>query len=392
MADTSRGRLAYVAESTFGTTPTDPDFQIVRMLSSSLAYTKQTQESNELDANSMVTDLIEVGAESGGSLNVEWSPASYDALIEAALRGTRSTAIASPAGGAGITFSTPTATVTDTDAFADASVGQWLLFTGWANSGNNGWKQVVTKTDDTITITDTGMVAEASGGTGRIDGQTIINSTVERSFSLEETYTDLEIYRLFKGQRIGGMSMDFSAGAVLQGAVTFMGTDVEIEDPGTGVDPTWYGSGSRVSALTTSVLNATANVGGIYIDGSLSTSCFKSLSLNLDNTLRSVRCIGSKFPSVIGYGKQRVSGSFTKVFDSKTLYEAMLNDSTLTLAFGASNSGGGLHVYLPKIKLGNDNLGLSGGNDTDVDEAIDWTALKSDDGTHQIRVDVATVA
>lgn len=391
MADTSRGRIAYVAEATFGTTPTDPTLQILRMLGSSLAYTKQTQESNELDSGAMITDLIEVGAESGGSINVEWSPDSYDALIEAALRGTRSTATVSPAGGAGIVFSTPTATVTDTGVFANVEVGQWLLFRGWSNSGNNGWKKVVTNPDDdSITITDTGMVTEAAGGTGQIDGQTILNGTTERSFSLEEAFTDEEIYRLFVGQRVGSMSFDFSAGNILTGSIGFMGTQVSIEDPGTGVDPSWLGSGSRTAATTTNVMNATANVGGIYIDGSLSTACFKALSLNLDNALRSTRCIGSKFPSVIGYGKQRVTGSLTKVFNSTTLYEAMLDDSTLSLSFGAYNTSGGIHIYLPKIKLGNDNLSLSGGNDTDVDEGIDWTALKSDDGTHQIRVDIAT--
>lgn len=392
MADTSRGRLAYIVEDTFGTCPDDPDFQILRMLSSSLAYTKQTQESNELDSNAMVTDLIEVGAESGGGLNVEWSPTSYDALIEAALRGTRTTPCASGAGDAAIAFSNPTATVTDSGAFANVSVGQWLLFTGWSNAGNNGWKRVVTQTANEVTITDSGMTAESAGGNGAINGSSIINGTVERSFSLEETFTDLEIYRLFNGQRVGSMSMDFSAGSVLQGAMNFMGTEVSIEDPGTGTAPTWLGSGERVNAPTSSVLNATANVGGVYIDNTLSTSCFKSLSMNLDNTLRSVRCIGSRFPSVIGYGKQRVTGTFTKVFDAITLYEAMLDDSTLSLAFGAANSAGGIHVYLPKIKLGNNGVGLGGGNDTDVDENIDWTALKSDDGTHQIRIDVATVA
>jgi len=388
MADTSRGRIAYIAESVAGTTPDNPDFQILRFTSSGLAYTKQTTESNELESGAMITDLIETGAESGGNLDVEWSPDSYDDLIEAAVRGTRTTAVASVAGDASIAASGGTATVTDTGKFANVTVGQWLLFRGWTNSVNNGWKQVATNADnDTITIEDANMVAESAGGSGQIDGQMIRNGTVERSFSLEETYTDIDVFRLFKGQRVGMMSADFSAGSILTGSMSFMGLDVEIEDSD---PPSWLGTGSRTTATTTGILNATANVGGIYVDGTLSTACFKSLSLNIENQLRPTQCIGSKFPGLVGYGRQRVSGSFTKVFNSIALYEAMLNHSDVSLAFGAYNTSGGIHFSLPRVKLGNDSVGLSGGNDTDVDESIDWTAIKDTTGTYQIQVDIAS--
>jgi hypothetical protein len=216
---------------------------------------------------------------------------------------------------------------------------------------------------------------------------------VERSFSVEETFTDLEIYRLFTGQRVGTLALSTAAGSILTGSFNFQGSDVSIEDPGAGVDPTWLGSGSRTAANTNSVLNATSNVGGVYIDGTLSTSCFKSIDLNLDNALREVSCIGSKFPSAIGYGTQVVSGSLTKLFDGITLYNAMLNDSTISLAWGSYNTSGGVHIYLPQLKLGSDNVGLSGGKDTDVDEGIDFTATKYYDSTlseyYQIRVDIA---
>jgi hypothetical protein len=390
MADTSRGRLAYVAEgaSTPGVTPTNPDFQILRFTSSGLAYTKQTTESNELESGAMITDLIETGAESGGNMDVEWSPDTYDDLVEAALRGTRTTAVASAAGDAAIAASGGTATVTDTGAFADATVGQFLLFRGWSNPTNNGWKQVATNADDdTITVEDATMVAESAGGSGQIDGQMIRNGTEERSFSLEETFTDIDVFRLFKGQRVGMMSADFSAGSILTGSIGFMGLGVEIEDSS---PPSWLGTGSRTTATTTGVMNATANVGGIYVDGALSTACFKSLSLNLENQLRPTQCIGSKFPGLVGYGRQRVSGSLTKVFNSIALYEAMLNHSDISLAFGAYNTDGGIHFYLPRVKLGSDNVGLSGGNDTDVDESIDWTAIKNTAGTHQIQVCIAS--
>lgn len=386
MADTNRGRISYIAQPTFGTLVEDPDMQILRFTNASLAYNKQTVQSDELSSDRMTADLIEVGASSGGDINFELSPTSYDAFIEAVLGGTRSTATASAAGDAAITFSTPTATVTDTGAFANVEVGQWLLFTGWSNSGNNGWKQVATNADaNTITITDAGMTAEAAGGSGQIRGSTIKNGTTERQFMVEESYTDINVHRLFQDMRAGTLSLEFTAGQKLTGSIGFMGTEVFIES-GT---PSWLGTGSRTAAGTDAILNATSNVGGIYIDGALSTACFKSLSLNIDNAIRETQCIGSKFPSALGYGRQVVSGSFVKLFNSIVLYNAMLNHSDLSLEFGAYNSDGGIHIDLPRVKLANDGVGLSGGIDTDVDEPIDFTAIKDATGTYQIRVDIA---
>jgi len=391
MADTSRGQLGFLAETTAtGSVETAPDFQLLRFTGSSLSYTKNTQESNEIDSSAMVSDLIEVGAESGGSIDVEWSPVSYDELIEAALRGTRSTAVNVAAGAAQITATSGLVTATSATPFTNASVGQFLLFSGWTNAGNNGWKEVLTQSATGITIPTTGLVNEDTTG-GMIDGQTIINGTTERSFSFEEGYTDVDIYRLFEGQYVGTLTFDFAAGSVLTGSIGLQGMTVTATGAAT---PSWFTAtgSSRVTASTTSVLNATANVGGVYIDGTLSTACFKSISINLDNGLRSTQCIGSKYTSDIGYGRQRVTGSLTKVFNSITLYQAMLDDSTISLAVGAYNTDGGIHVYLPKVKLGADNVNLSGGNDSDVDESIDFTALKNAAGTYQIRVDVADLS
>lgn len=390
MADTSRGRIALVPEATFGVTPTDPAFVIQRINSASLTYTKDTSESNELDSGAMLLDLIEAGASAGGSMAFEASPTAHDVIFEAALRGTRSAVVATVPGDAAITFSTPTATVTDARAFGTVEVGQWLLFRGWSNSSNNGWKRVATNPDeDTITITDASMVAEGAGGSGTIDGQLLTNGTEKRSFSIEETYTDREIYRLFNGQRVSTLSLDFTAGSILTGSFATMGVGASMEDPGTGVDPTWLGSGARAAKSTLAVLNATSNVGGVYVDGSLSSACFKAVSLNIDNQLRSVQCVGSKYSSSIEYGQQRVSGSLTKLFNVTTLYNAMLNHSDLSLAFGAYNADGGIHIHVPRVKLGSDGVGLGGGNNSDVDEVVDWTALRSADGTHQIQVNLA---
>ena len=400
MSDTNRGRIAYVAESTLGTTPTDPALQILRLTSSDLAYNKETTQSNELDSGRMLTDVPEVGASASGSLSIEYSPGSFDDLIEAALGGTRSSKV-SLSGGIDITAGgAGTATIVDGDAngaltAAALTVGQFIFLAGFANETNNGWWQLTARTDDdTIVVADPSnkMVTETGGVGTKLIAQTMTNGTVERSFSFEESYLDVFMHRLFAGQRVSTMGIDLSTGSIATGSFGLMGTTVSIEsksdiDP----EPSWLGSGSRTAATTTKVLNATSNVGDIMIDGAVAQACFQSLSLNLDNTLRSLMCIGSKYPTSINYGRQTISGNISNLFANWVLYEKMLNHEDIALSFGlvAPGGQGGIHFYLPRVTLSNDTVNLSGGVDSDVQESIDWSALKHADG-YQIRVDIAS--
>ena len=382
MADTNRGRLAVVQENVFGVTPINPTLETLRIVNSSIQYTKNSTESNELDPSRMLADIIETSANSGGSIDIELSPRSHTRLIEAVLGGTRSPAINVPAA----TASLASDVLTATGAFADAEEGQWLLLNGWAEPENNGWRRIETVTDDDNVVLTAGSTAdEDATASGTVRGQTIINGVTNRSFSVEESYMDVGMYRLFKGMRVASMNASFSAGSILTGSFNFMGTESVVDS----TDTTWLGTGSRTPVTSTAVMNATANIGDILVDGTVSTACFQSIDLSIDNSMREVQCLGSKFPGSINYGRQLVTGSFTKLFVNWETYQKMLDHDDLTLSFGAYNSDGGIHIYLPRVKLGSDSVNLSGGIDSDVQENVDFSAIKSADGTHQIRIDIA---
>lgn len=380
MAETNRGRVAVVPESTFGETPADPKFKVLRLTNAGLQYTKNTTESNELDSTRMLADLIEVSASSGGNLDFELSPASYDPLIEAVLGGARSPAIDLLPG---------TAEIIGGELHAPGALGairkgQWLLLQDWAEPENNGWRQVVSIAGEPDHVTMTRVVDESSVTSGTVRGQTVTNSVGERSFSVEESYLDVGMHRLFRGMRVSSMSLSFSAGSILTGSFNFLGTDSVVE-----ASTSWLGAGTRDEPNGTPVMNASANVGDVIIDDSVTTACFQSIDLTIDNSLREVHCLGKKFAGSINYGRQMVSGSFTKLFFDWTTYKKMLEDDAISLSFGAFNADGGLHVHLPRVKLTSNLVDLAGGNDSDVQEKVDFKAVKSEDGTHQIRIDLA---
>lgn len=77
-------RLAIIREATPGVTPANPAFQLLRATSESLAYTPETQLSNELSQHRMLTDVIVSGGQSGGDLSFEVSSnPGFEILLEA---------------------------------------------------------------------------------------------------------------------------------------------------------------------------------------------------------------------------------------------------------------------------------------------------------------------
>lgn len=81
-------RVAYVAESTFGTTPATPAFKVMRVTSTGLRPNKTTTTSEEIRADRNIVDEMMAGVDVSGSLPFEMSHASFDDMFEAALMGT----------------------------------------------------------------------------------------------------------------------------------------------------------------------------------------------------------------------------------------------------------------------------------------------------------------
>lgn len=87
MVDSSQTRLAYITEVTYGTTPATPTFLNQRFVSESLNANIENIVSNEIRADRNVTDLIQVGADGGGTVDFELSYGSFDTWLESLMYG-----------------------------------------------------------------------------------------------------------------------------------------------------------------------------------------------------------------------------------------------------------------------------------------------------------------
>lgn len=91
MSDSIHHQLFIVPEATYGTTPATPALSTVRHTSCSLALSKDTFKSNEIDASRNLKDYRHGNQQIGGDVGVEISSGTYDTLLEALLMGTWAT-------------------------------------------------------------------------------------------------------------------------------------------------------------------------------------------------------------------------------------------------------------------------------------------------------------
>jgi hypothetical protein len=80
-------RVAFIAESTFGTTPATPTFQVARVTNAGVRQTKSTVMSDELRQDRNVVDEADVGRDVAGSYEAEFSYGTFDDFMAAALFG-----------------------------------------------------------------------------------------------------------------------------------------------------------------------------------------------------------------------------------------------------------------------------------------------------------------
>jgi hypothetical protein len=144
-----------------------------------------------------------------------------------------------------------------------------------------------------------------------------------------------------------------------------------------GAGATWSAGGTYTAATSAAAFNATSNVGEIIIDGELSTACFRTLNININQNIRETQCIANEFPTVTE-GQPTLTGSFEKIFTDTDLWRVMHDHDTVSLEFGFASSDGtaGIHVSIPEILINTDPVDLSGGKNSEVYDKVDFSASK----------------
>lgn len=210
-----------------------------------------------------------------------------------------------------------------------------------------------------------------------------VSAIVNRSWTLETHFTDVSRQFSTDGQRVGGLSLTFTAGEIVTGSVSFQGRDYSrINTRRLALAP--Y---TTILSGNTEVVNATSNVGTITKNGVVLSSAVKEITLTGESNLRPQTAITSKFPRGMGIGRLNITGSLNVYFNTIELFDHFKAHDTVSVGFNVSDLDSNTYFYtLPAVKFSSDNI-VPEGIDQDVMETIEFMAQRDPSTECMMQID-----
>jgi len=385
MADGINKVVSYKVESAWGTKPaaTSPNAQTLRRVTSSFQLEKDTYQSDEINTSQQVKDFRHGTRRGNGTLSGEISGSAYGDFIQAALRrdfttGATTTAVITISANesAGVSTFPRSSGSYITDGF---KVGDPVTVTGFTDPANNGLFIVTNVVALTLTVEhfdeDGALVNEAAGDsvTIAVSGKkTYVPATghTDKSFSIEEWFSDDSISRIFTGQIVDTMSINVAPNSMATIEFGFMGKNAE---PATG---TQY----FTSPVAQTNEGTYSGVDGLLLVNGVVSRKVTSLAVNLASNTDMVPVIGSTSIGDYAKGKVNVTGSLSAIFTDTTFlnYFDAETEVSITYALRSASGTDAFAVTLPRVKLGS-------GSVTDGEVVLvldgDYTALERIDGS-----------
>jgi len=370
-ADANRMGLAFVEESTFGTSP-GTQLKNIRYTGESLKQDTSTTTSNEIRSDRQVSDVIRTNLKASGGIDIEMSYKAHQEFIEAALLSADISAEVDVAtADTGVSAAASDNSFNHTSAWDNTpAVGDWIRVEGFSTAGNNGYCRVVSATSSKIVVSFLTLTDEAA--TPSIDmkvGQQMTNGTTFRSFHLEKEFTDLtNEFVLYGGMCVDTMDLNIAVESIITGAFSFLGKSEEAASATSG-------TGTNTAAATNDIMNAVDNIQAVFENGSSSIEV-TSFTMALANNLRARAKVGTLGTISVGTGTVGLTGALEVYFASAGLMTRYRNFSDSAIAIIAEDAdGNGFIIDLPQIRF-TDAQQVSGGINTDIMAAMQYTAFR----------------
>jgi len=296
IANGAQHSLHFVAESTYGTTPSTPTWTPFPHTGTNLALSKDAIESEKLRGDRQVEDFRHGNKSIGGDVNAELEYAAFDDIIQAVMCGT--------------------------------------------------WSTDVLKT-----------------------------GTTRRSFTLERKFADLATpeYHRYTGCEFNTMNLSVSPNSMATAAFGVVGKDLTL----------------ATSAVASSTYSA--DVGnspfdsftGSITEGGSAIATVTSIEMSLENGLEPLFSVGSSTTNRPSIGKSRVTGTLTTYFESKSLYEKFINETSSSIVLTLTDvDGNSYEIDIPNVKYNSGQPDVSGEGAVTV--AMEFVGLYSSSDASQL--------
>lgn len=302
MSDSNYTRLGYVAESTFGTTPSSA-LQLLRRTGGAITPKSSVATSQEIQSNLRPGKPVRTEEWCEGSINLEWSARSLDDII-----------------------------------------AQMLMST-WTSS-------------------------------------IIVDGTTQSSLTIEDQFIDTDVspnqYMVYKGCRVGSLSMVMNVGSIVTGSFGVVGKSATVAQASAGTGNT--------AAKTTGPLNAVDMVTTLNEGAGTALGQVTSVTLNLQRDLRRQHAIGARNPWNIGVGRLMVTGSIKQYFRDAVLLNAWSAFTDRALAVTLNDGTDSISIDIPKMRYIGDPVIDIPGPDSDCYVTVNFQAYALVSDSYMIKL------
>ena len=419
--------------------PANSTIQEIPMTGESFQYSSQFISSQNINSSRQASDQIQTSFEVAGGLQIEFAPKVYDELIEGAMWAdwqatakdadyelTTTTAVAGTNGG----------TLADTDAGEDMTtglvVGQWFylrsrgLEAAAITSSNVGIYKVLLVTENLITLDESTPITAidtektcticASTMKAPEDGKAINMKRHKYFFERQHADLDQDQFFGFGGNLVNNWSINGASASLLTGSFDFMGENATIRNSGiynletnpngqatgdgeTPEAPTTAtanlgsaalddayagGDGAHAAAGSFNGFNAVSHIKGIYLDGVDANATasgdiyIQSLDFTIANNLRGAQAIGHMGNIAVQAGQLNITGNIASYFANDKMYRRFLSGEEFSLEYVVEDENNDAYVFsFPRVTISTSSMN-AGGNDQDLIENMQWTALYDD--------------
>jgi hypothetical protein len=213
-----------------------------------------------------------------------------------------------------------------------------------------------------------------------VKGEKLTVGTDIISFSICKQYNDLTDKSVsYLGMLVNQMAIQMNYGAIAKVNFGFLGNGYETPDTPMTTSRTVE------EASTTQPLNATSDIGTVFIDGQVAKFCVQKLDITLNNGSTPQQCLGSLAPRKYSLGQAtvNVAGSAYLADENWSLMEKKLTQEPVSIAYSAQNKDGGIAVLVHGAQLSFPDASAMG-LDQQVSIEFTGTAKKVEEGYFDI--------
>ena len=190
--------------------------------------------------------------------------------------------------------------------------------------------------------------------------------TTRRSFTIERKFADLTVpeWHRYTGCEFNTFALSVSPNAIVTSTFGVIGKSLALA--------TTAIAGSTYAAAT--VAQPFDSFTGSITEGGSAIAVVTSIEFTLENGLEPLFAVGSKTTNRPSIGKSRLTGTMTTYFESKTLYEKYINETSSSILLTLVDLAGNQYIFdFSNVKYNSGQPDVSGEGAVTV--SMDFIAL-----------------